>query len=310
MSRPPLWCPLLSRYHVDGTLDTDAMRQHAATLRPVVDGLLMPGSTGDGWQLTDNETTDVTRLGVALARDFGFELLCGAFAATSEGILERVQRVRDAGATQIAVCAPHGDRSQAEIEDTLERVLSLGLSTALYQLPQVTGNRIAPGTAASLARRHPNFQWFKDSSGEDTVALSGELPASVVLVRGAEGDYARWLAPAGPYRGFLLSTANVFARELARILENPRAAATLSAAVSARVGDAFEAVADCQHGNAFANANKALEHILTHGTKHWHDAPAPVLHGGHRLPETALARLAKAMESRGPLTVTVATPDA
>ncbi len=298
MSRPPLWCPLLTRYHEDGSLDTERMRAHAVSFRPYVDGLLMPGSTGDGWQFSDSETETVVRLGVALRREFGFELLCGAFAATPRGILERIGTVRSAGAEAVAVCAPHGDLPQSEIEHTLDEVLSLGIPTALYQLPQITGNRIAPETASALAQRHPNFQWFKDSSGEDTVALSGSLPSRVTLVRGAEGDYARWLAPNGPYHGFLLSTANVFARELATVLADPIAGHELSEQVSATVAHAFTAVANCPYGNSFANANKALEHLFTHGLDHWDEHPAPVIHGGHRLPKSALAHLAERLLDR------------
>jgi len=122
-------------------------------------------------------------------------------------------------------------------------------------------------------------------------------------VRGAEGDYARWLAPAGPYHGFLLSTANAFARELATVLADPVAGKSLSDTVSLQVADAFAAVADCPHGNAFANANKALEHLFTHGLDDWGNHPAPILHGGHRLPKSALADLAKRLKNRSQTTL-------
>jgi len=300
MPRPPLWCPLLSRYDATGVLDLAAMRAHAATLRPHVDGLLMPGSTGDGWQFDDDETRAVVRLGVELARDHGFELLCGAFAPTLDGIMKRIEIVRSAGANQIAVCAPHGNLAQSTIHDALYKVLALGLPTALYQLPQVTGNHIEPDTAAALAERHPNLLWFKDSSGEDTVALSGLLPDRVRLVRGAEGDYARWLAPAGPYHGFLLSTANCFPRALRAIVDDPSKQADLSSRLSEVVAEAFAAVRDFPHGNAFANANKALHHALSHGAD---SGPAgfPVVHGGARLPAEAVAHAAAALDRAAPL---------
>jgi dihydrodipicolinate synthase/N-acetylneuraminate lyase len=71
-------------------------------------------------------------------------------------------------------------------------VFGLGLPTALYQLPQVTGNTMAPELVAGLAERFSNLLLFKDSDGRDEVALSGQMPAEVTLLRGAEGDYARW----------------------------------------------------------------------------------------------------------------------
>ncbi len=283
MPRPPLWCPLLTRHTAGGGIDADAMRRHAATLRPHVDGLLMPGSTGDGWQLDDAQTIAVARLGAELAREHGFELLAGAFAPTLDGILARAEIVLGAGAPGIAVCAPHGDLAPGRIEEALENVLALGQPTALYQLPQITGNRIAPETAAALAARHPNFRWFKDSSGEDTVAHSGLLPSHVLLVRGAEGDYARWLAPIGPYHGFLLSTANCFPAELRAVVDDPSGQASLSRALSAAVAEAFAAV------------NKALDHALR--ARATGSVPPPlVVHGGATLPDTILRRAAAALE--------------
>ncbi|MFM7322957.1 MAG: dihydrodipicolinate synthase family protein [Armatimonadota bacterium] len=294
MDRPPLWCPLLTRHTAGGSIDAEAMRRHAATLRPHVDGLLMPGSTGDGWQLDDAQTDTVTRLGAELSREHGFALLAGAFAPSLEGILARADRVLAAGAPGIAVCAPHGDRSPSEIEDALEHVLALGHPTALYQLPQITGNRIAPDSAAALAKRHQNLKWFKDSSGEDTVAVSGLLPPTVVLVRGAEGDYARWLAPQGPYHGFLLSTANCFPEALRAVVDDPVGRADLSNALSAVVAEAFAAVAGFPHSNAFANANKALDHALRARATRTEPAP-PIVHGGASLPVDALRRVAVAL---------------
>ena len=71
----------------------------------------------------------------------------------------------------------------------------------------------------------------------------------MVLLRGAEGDYARWSkARSGPYDGFLLSSANAFPAQLAAVLEElgqgrMAEAERCSAAVSAVVAEAFAAVA-------------------------------------------------------------------
>jgi len=85
----------------------------------------------------------------------------------------------------------------------------------------VTENTMSPGLVAGLAALHSNFILFKDTSGADAVALSGENLHGVFLVRGAEGNYSRWLKEAGgPYDGFLLSTANCFGRELVQIIKD------------------------------------------------------------------------------------------
>src|SRR4029450_2397088 len=80
------------------------------------------------------------------------------------------------------------------------------------------------------------------------------MPAGVTLLRGAEGDYARWSkAHGGPYDGFLLSTVNAFPAQLASVLDDLRhgrmaEAERCSAAVSAAVADAFAAVAEMRVG--------------------------------------------------------------
>jgi dihydrodipicolinate synthase/N-acetylneuraminate lyase len=194
--------------------------------------------------------------------------------------------------------------SQEAIVAALEPVFGLGLPMALYQLPQVTGNTMAPELVAGLAERFPNLLLFKDSGGKDEVALSGRMPAGVTLLRGAEGDYARWSkARGGPYDGFLLSSANAFPAQLARVLEDLRhgrmaEAERCSAAVSAAVADAFAAVAGMRVGNAFTNANKALAHVMAYG-RDAPGAPPPRLHAGVPLPRAVLETVAGSLERHG-----------
>ncbi len=110
------------------------------------------------------------------------------------------------------------------------------------------------------------------TSGNDRVAKSQFNFEGVFLVRGAEGDYARWPKSAGgPYDGFLLSTANVFARELdalLRFLDEGRRdqAQVLADRVSRVVESCFACVHGFPTGNAFTNANKILDHLMAHSS--------------------------------------------
>jgi dihydrodipicolinate synthase/N-acetylneuraminate lyase len=179
-------------------------------------------------------------------------------------------------------------------------VLDTGLPIALYQLPQVTENEMTPQCVAELAARYSNFYLFKDSSGHDRVAQSGLDFADVFLVRGAEGQYDRWLkSAAGPYAGFLLSTANCFAKELAELQHllqqgKPEEAGALSRRLEAVIDPCFRMVECFSAGNALTNANKVLDHIFAYGadaTKH----KPPLLYSGLGLParfvETAIGLL-------------------
>jgi hypothetical protein len=200
---------------------------------------------------------------------------------------EALVRTRVCG---FALCPPRGKKmDQEEMGAALGDILSLGLPAALYQLPQFTRNEMSPELVSTLARRFGNFILFKDTSGRDVVAASGQDTDGVFLARGAEGDYARWLkSGGGVYDGFLLSTANGFAPQLHQIIGaqdggRPAEAQAASANLSAAVQAVFEAVRGFPDGNAFANAGKAVDHFRAHGSKAL-SAPPPILHSGNCLP--------------------------
>jgi dihydrodipicolinate synthase/N-acetylneuraminate lyase len=181
--------------------------------------------------------------------------------------------------------------------EALDCVAERGLPLALYQLPQMTGNEMSAETVQAMAARQAGFYLFKDTSGKDRVAQSRLDFDGVFLVRGAEGDYARWPKSAGgPYDGFLLSTANAFARELDSILslldQGRRSdAEALAARVSRAVAGCFELVRAFPTGNAFTNANKVLDHLMAHGENGVCRQP-PLLYSGVRLPPAWIERAA------------------
>jgi dihydrodipicolinate synthase/N-acetylneuraminate lyase len=297
-----------------------------AHLAPTVSGILAPGSTGDGWEMDEAERSELLQLLLGAAGELDLWLLIGvlktdrgaareSIARTAAEITGRPERGgADSSAAADALAArrvcgftvtpPKGtDLSEEQIGADLEGILELGYPVALYQLPQVTENEMSPALVSDLAGRYPNFYLFKDTSGEDRVAESGVDTADVFMVRGAEGNYAGHLRESGGvYDGFLLSTANCFAPELARIiklLENGRhdEAAELSGRVSNVVDAVFAAVSDLAFGNPFANANKAIDHVLA-----WHpkaaERPAPMTHSGNRLPEAAIQTARHALEAQ------------
>ena len=194
------------------------------------------------------------------------------------------------------MCAASGaELSQQEIRDGLAAVLELGQPTAVYQLPQVTQNEISPASVAWLAARYPHFYLLKDTSGDDRVALADVDLQGVFLVRGAEGQYARWLKTGGgPYDGILLSSANCLARELAAMMHaleagDQVAAGRLSDRMQNVVQGCFGIVRDHPAANPFTNANKILDHIMAYGHESLHQPP-PYVRGGHQLPRQFVER--------------------
>ncbi|MGC9349885.1 MAG: dihydrodipicolinate synthase family protein [Anaerolineae bacterium] len=316
---PRLWCPPLTHYTPEGDIDAQRMRAHWQTMCEAVGGFLVPGSTGDGWEMTETEITEVLRTASDLAVELDTLLLVGVLRTEVDAMLDvihrTVRRLKDETGEDEAliaftqrhiagftICPPQGsDLSQVEIHRALARVLELGYPTAVYQLPQVTENEISATVFRDLATDYPNLILFKDSSGQDRVALSDEGESGVFLMRGAEGNYARWLRKSGGcYDGLLLSTANCFARELGQIitwLEEGRTedADELSRRLTDVVNAVFATVADLEQGNAFANANKAMDHFMAHGPDAV-EAKSPLLHTGIRLPQDVMHKTKEILE--------------
>jgi dihydrodipicolinate synthase/N-acetylneuraminate lyase len=320
---PRLWCPLLTHYSDDKTIDFDRMESHFAYISPWVKGFLIPGSTGDGWELTEEETLQLAEFAVDHMRNKDIHLLIGLLRPDVEGMKRTLSAMKDRTVFQlrenkdaapvisphhicgITICPPRGKAlSQAGIDSGLSEILDMALPTALYQLPQLTENEVAPETFARLTEKYSNLIFFKDSSGNDRIASSSVDKGGVFLVRGAEGDYARWLREAaGPYDGFLLSTANSFPRELRSVIENLekadfKAAGETSGRLSAVIGKIFTIVQPLIHGNAFTNANKAIDHFFAYGPKAA-NRPGPLLHAGIRLPQEILSATGKVLDSQG-----------
>jgi len=318
---PELWCPLITHYRDDGSIDRERMAAHLRQLAPHVKGFLILGSTGDGWELSESEVRQVLEIALEEAGRLHLHLLIGVLKTSPEEMarmlgdtlrwiesktgLSTFDALEASRVRGFTICPPRGkDLSQRRISDALETALKSGVPVALYQLPQVTQNEMSPELLADLARRYPNFILFKDTSGADRVALSGVELGGVFLVRGAEGDYVRWLkAGGGPYDGFLLSTANGFGAQLQQVIQlletgQGSAALALAGRLTGAVEEVFALVADLPHGNAFANANKAMDHFFAHGKQAAQVEP-PRLHAGGRLPVDVIRRTGEALERYG-----------
>lgn len=59
---PRLWCPPLTHYTAGGTVDRDRMAAHWRCMVPHVSAFLVPGSTGDAWEMRDDEIRSVVDL--------------------------------------------------------------------------------------------------------------------------------------------------------------------------------------------------------------------------------------------------------
>jgi dihydrodipicolinate synthase/N-acetylneuraminate lyase len=304
---PRLWCPPLTHFDAAGRIDAGRIRRHLEVLAPYARGLLVPGSTGEGWDLADAEVRELLAIVLDAAGRLGLRVLIGVLRRNLSEMLAVIQGTASwlcdrsgaasnlaamcaAGVVGFTVCAPCGaELTQDQLQESLALVLELGHPTALYQLPQVTQNEMAAETVARLAAAYPNFYLLKDTSGVDRVALAGLDLGGIFLVRGAEGQYARWISSGGgPYHGFLLSSANCLARELATMMNalsagERREADQMADRVERVLAGCFRIVADHPAANPFTNANKILDHVMAYGSEARDHSP-PYLRGGRQLP--------------------------
>lgn len=315
---PSLWCPLLTHYDSRGQISEGRMISHLRHVSPNIGGFLIPGSTGDGWELRPRETERVIQIALNQASQLGFSLLIGVLKPDIESMLGAIEQIlqtisargeesdpmaamKRARVCGFAVCPPAGKEvSQEEMQFGLSSVLDLNVPIALYQLPQVTKNEISAETVKNLADQYHNFIFFKDSSGSDRVALGCAELGGVFKVRGAETEYSKWLDGTRPgYDGFLLSTTNCFASELAQMMEysyggQHELSQQISDRISAIIIEVFQIVSPLKAGNAFANANKAMDHLFAFGSKAI-AMPAPRLHNGVTIPQEMIRRTAEVL---------------
>lgn len=300
---PRLWCPPLTHYRDDGSMDLERMEAHWRWLAPNTRSFLVPGSTGDGWEMNEAEIDALLDAAVALAPKVDARILIGALKPTTAEAVQTIQRqlarlkqrrpqadtlevLRQFHVCGFAVCPPSGAAlSQTDIRTALDSVLALEVPVALYQLPQVTQNEMAPETVAALAEKFPNLLFFKDTSGGDRVPNALHDTCDVYFVRGAEGDYADWLREAGgPYGGLLLGSANVYApqyREMIALVEAGQLeeARALARRLTQAVVTVTDLVANLPYGNPFSNQSKAVDHFMAYGPEAL-SMPPPRLHSG------------------------------
>jgi len=296
------------------------MAAHWRFMSPHVNAFLVPGSTGDVWEMEDTEIRTTLALALDLTQKLNSQLLLGALKQDAirsiaciqemlaqlksvSGQQDSEQAMQSCHVSGFVICPPRGRQlSQETLDSEIRTVLDLGLPIALYQLPQVTENEMSPELVRRLEQEYPNLLLLKDSSGEDKVAQAIHTRTHLFLVRGAEGNYANWLQETGgPYDGLLLSTANCFPEQLRKIIDlleaqNHQEARKISEQLTTAVGQAFDLVAPLPDGNAFANANKAIDHFMAWGPKALTTEP-PRLHAGSRLPEEIIHKVAGILEA-------------
>src|SRR5258706_14879855 len=92
---PSLWCPLLTHYDREGRIDMTRMTAHLAHLAVHVKGFLIPGSTGDGWELTDAEFRQLLEIAFEQVEKLNLNLLIGILKPDAKDAAVTVREITD-----------------------------------------------------------------------------------------------------------------------------------------------------------------------------------------------------------------------
>jgi 4-hydroxy-2-oxoglutarate aldolase len=133
-----------------------------------VAGYVLLGSTGERVHLDEREYVEVIET-ARRAVPGSLAFIVGAGQQSSRGTIAEIARAADAGAEAVLVITPHYYRS-AITQDALVKHYNAVADASpvpiiLYSMPDLTGIKIEPKTAARLSE-HQNIIGIKDSSAD------------------------------------------------------------------------------------------------------------------------------------------------
>ncbi|WP_234554327.1 dihydrodipicolinate synthase family protein [Thermus caliditerrae] len=222
--------PIPTPFDREGRLDAEAFRELAEALEPLVDGLLIYGSNGEGVHLTPEERAQGLR---ALSPKKPF--LVGLMEETLPQAERALLEAKEAGAMALLATPPryyHGSLGEGLL--TYYQALADRMPVFLYHVPQNTKVDL-PLPAVEALAAHPQVLGIKDSSGDltrlafyqahlkDFRVFTGHAPTFLgALALGVEGGIlaAANLAPRAyralleAFRGGRLEEAQALQRRL------------------------------------------------------------------------------------------------
>ena len=131
-------------------------------------GYVVLGSTGERVNLDEREYLQVIEIARRATRD-EMTFIVGAGQQSTRGTIAEIERAAAAGAKAVLVITPHYYRSAITQEALVEHYTAVAdassIAIILYSMPDLTGIKIEPETAARLSE-HENIIGMKDSSND------------------------------------------------------------------------------------------------------------------------------------------------
>ncbi|MGA3399767.1 MAG: dihydrodipicolinate synthase family protein [Acetobacteraceae bacterium] len=220
------WVAAATPLDATGAIDTKVLGDHARSLfARGCDGVVLFGTTGEGPSFTAAER--IAAVHALLGQAVGPDRL--ALGVGFPAMHDAAGLCRDAlalGLTQVLALPPFFFRDVTEdglvdaFASLLDRVNDDRLRLTLYNIPQVSGVAVPPGTAARLRERYGHLvAGVKDSSGDFAQFRAFRAAApDLAITTGSEPDIGRALAEGGA--GTICGMGNV-APDLVRAMFRP-----------------------------------------------------------------------------------------
>jgi 4-hydroxy-2-oxoglutarate aldolase len=131
-------------------------------------GYVILGSTGERVNLDEREYVQVIET-ARRAVPSGMTFIVGAGQQSTRGTIREIEQAADAGAEAVLVITPHYYRSAITQDALVTHYTSVAdaapVPVILYSMPDLTGIKIQPETAAALSK-HKNIIGIKGSSSD------------------------------------------------------------------------------------------------------------------------------------------------
>jgi 4-hydroxy-2-oxoglutarate aldolase len=161
----PITTPFTADEKIDGEALTKNINQWNAT---AMSGYVVLGSTGERVNLDEREYIRVIEI-ARKATPNNLTFIAGAGQQSTQGTINEITRAAQSGAEAVLVITPHYYRSAITEEVLVSHYIAVGdaspIPIILYSMPDLTGIKIEPETAARLSK-HQNIVGMKDSSND------------------------------------------------------------------------------------------------------------------------------------------------
>ncbi len=161
--------PITTPFTTNEQIDVVALKSNIDRWNKTgITGYVILGSTGERVNLDEREYLQVIEAARAAAPET-MTFIAGAGQQSTHGTITEIERAAKAGAEAVLVITPHYYRNaisqQALIEHYNAVADAASIPLILYSMPDLTGIKIEPETAARLSQ-HPNIIGLKDSSND------------------------------------------------------------------------------------------------------------------------------------------------